>query len=160
MAILNTINVTATMLARIGTLDQLGFSEREKYEFFDARWVEQQNLIDSGKLENPEVQMELVHEYKECARFVRDSMERNEMLRVQNLNAMQYANETNALTVGELMDMLNTLQSKWTHEDVEFLGELNDQPLCVGSGKGITKSNFKLIPEHGLVAFESPRIAQ
>lgn len=159
MAIQNNVSVTATMLARIGTLEQMGLSEHEQYEFFVARWEEQQALVESGKLENPEVQQELIHEYKECSRFVHQCIRRNEMLRMQNLNAAQYASETNALTVGELMNMLNTLQQKWSEEDVEFLGELKDMPLCVGSGKGITKSNFKLMAEHGLVAFDSPRIA-
>lgn len=152
MAILNNINLTSSMLARMSTLEQLGMSEQEKYEFFVLRQSEQQELINSGMMENPEVQMELVVEYRDCATFVRSSMERNEKLRVQNLNAMQYAKEFSATTVGDLMHLLEELQSRWTDEDTRYVGALKSLPLCVKDDCGISLGKMKLAPEHGLVA--------
>lgn len=161
MAILNAlVRATPTVIARVSTLESVGMSLSESREHFKKLRADARHQAGSDDMYKAQLGRELLDEYDTCIEYIDECLVIRKKEEISKMNAMQYAAEFNALTVGELMHMLEELQSRWTDEDTEFLGELKNMPVCVGNGKGITKSNFKLIPEHGLVAFESPRIAQ
>lgn len=54
------------------------------------------------------------------------------------MNAMQIAGACSPRTVGELQTYLAALEAAWTEEDSDYLGEFKNQPLYLGTSKGLT----------------------
>lgn len=89
--------------------------------------------------ENPRTRTE-INFLEACLKEIRmymSSLQDKAVAEETSLNSLQYAHHTTATTVGELISMLLQLESKWTEQDIAYLGEFRDQPIAMDSDKGI-----------------------